>query len=155
MISGFDARLIEMIESHPSIIVGTCDRALVPTMARCFGARLIDGGAEIQLVVSRWPGPKTLDNIADTGRIAVTFTAPETFASYQIKGRVTAWGDCSSADEALAALCSRTIRGRLEALGEPPDVLRQTFALRGAYSVTLAPEVVFLQTPGKNAGQQL
>jgi hypothetical protein len=139
MISGFDARLIELIESHPSIIIGTCDPALVPTMSRGFGGRVVDGGAAIRLVVSRWPGPKTLANIAETGRIAVTFTAPETFVSYQIKGRVTDWGDCTPADEALAALCAATIRQRVEALGEPPHAVRPTF----------------LQTPGKNAGQQL
>jgi hypothetical protein len=155
MISGFDARLIELIESHPSIIVGTCDRALVPTMSRCFGCRVLDGGVAIELVVSRWPGPKTLENIADTGRIAVTFTAPETFVSYQIKGRVTEWGDCTPADKALAATCIATIRQRLEGLGEPPHAVRPIFTPHGLYRITIAPEVVFLQTPGKNAGQQL
>ena len=49
MISGFDDRLIGLIESHPWITVGTCDRALVPTMSRAFGARVIGDGEAVEV----------------------------------------------------------------------------------------------------------
>lgn len=155
MISGLDDKVIALIEGHPSIIIGTCDRTLVPTMSRGFGARLVDGGAAIEVLVSRWPGPQTPTNIADTGRIAVTFTAPETFESYQIKGRATVQGDLTPEDETLAAAYLTVIRQRIEALGKPAEVVKPTFAPRGLYRIRVVPEVVFLQTPGKGAGRQL
>jgi hypothetical protein len=155
MISGFDDTLIALICSHPSIIVGTCDRALVPTMSRGFGARVIDRGAAVEVLVSRWPGPKTLANIEATGRVAVTFTAPETYCAYQIKGLVSGWCACSPEDLDLAAVFTQRLRERIESLGEPPALVRTIFSARGLYRISVVPEVVFLQTPGKDAGRQL
>jgi hypothetical protein len=155
MVSGFDDRLVALITSHPSIIIGTCDRALVPVMARGFGARVLDGGVAVEVLVSRWPGPQTLANIQDTSRIAVTFTAPETFEAYQVKGQVTGWGDCTPEDTALEVAFTRRIRERIEALGEPAELVRTTFSAQGLFRIRLAPELVFLQTPGKDAGKRL
>lgn len=155
MISGFDDRLFGLIESHPSITVGTCDRALVPTMSRAFGARVIGHGEAVEVLISRWPGARAADNIAATGRIAVTFTAPETFDAFQIKGRVVETADCSEDDLRLAAIYTDVIRDRIRRLDEPEAVVLTTFTARGLYRVRMAPEAVFLQTPGKNAGQRL
>ncbi|MGL4237659.1 hypothetical protein [Tabrizicola sp.] len=155
MISGFDSKLIALIESHPSIIVGTCDRALVPTMSRGYGARVIDGGEAVEVLISRWPGRQTLANIEATGQIAVTFTTPETYDAYQIKGKAVSWGDCTAADLELSAVFTAVIRKRIRGLGESEGLVRVIFASRGLYRVRLVPEAVFLQTPGKNAGQRL
>jgi hypothetical protein len=148
-----DSELTALIEAHPSIIVGTCDRALNPVMARGFGARVLDGGRALEVIISRWPGPETLANIEATGRIAVTFTVVETFEAYQIKGRVTNWGDCTPEDMTLIDTFTRGIRRRIAALGEPELVTLNTFLARGQFRVRIAPEAVFVQTPGKLAGQ--
>jgi hypothetical protein len=155
MISGFDDRLIALIEAHPSITIGTCDRALVPSMSRGFGARVIDGGTAVEVLISEWPGRKALANIEETGRIAATFTVPETFDAYQIKGRVAETGDCTPADLELAAAYIDTIRRRIIALGEPEALVRVTFSPRGLFRVRIIPEELFLQTPGKRAGERL
>jgi hypothetical protein len=155
MVSGFDDKLIALIRSHPSIIIGTCDRALVPTMSRGFGARVIDGGDALDVLISCWPGLRAKANIEDGGRIAVTFTSPETFESYQIKGRVTELGDCTPADLDLEADFTKVIRERILALHEPPELVRTTFTARGLYRVRVVPEAVFLQTPGRDAGERL
>lgn len=150
-----DDRLIGLIGSEPSIIIGTCDAALVPSMARGFGARVIRDGAAIEVLISRWPGPGTLENIARTGRIAVTFTAPESFVSVQIKGRALDWGDCTSEDLARAERYAGTIRQRIVALGEPPEQVLPTYSPVSPFRVTFAPEAVYDQTPGSTAGQRL
>jgi hypothetical protein len=155
MISGFDSRVMEMIESHPSIIVGTCDKACVPCIARAFGARLVPGTASIDVLVSEWPGDNTLSNIQGTGRVAVTFTSPETFEAYQIKGRATSWGECTPADLELSRVFTEKIRKRIASLGEPPELVRVTFTSRGLFRIRVDADSVYLQTPGKNAGQRL
>jgi hypothetical protein len=155
MIPGFDSKVVEMIASHPSIIVGTCDKACVPCIARAFGARIIPGAASVEVLVSQWPGANTLSNIQHTGRAAVTFTSPETFEAYQIKGWATPSGDCTPEDHELSRVFTETIRKRIAALGEPPELVRVTFTSRGLFRIRVDADSVFVQTPGKNAGSRL
>ncbi|MBL9054363.1 MAG: hypothetical protein JNN02_11600, partial [Tabrizicola sp.] len=96
-----------------------------------------------------------LANLQASGQIAVTFTSPETFEAYQIKGRATDWGDPTSADLELAAVFTGVIRDRIMRLGEPPGLVRVGFSSHGLFRVRMVPEAVFVQTPGKNAGQRL
>jgi hypothetical protein len=109
-------------------------------------------GETVEVLISRWPGPWTFANTEATRRIAVTFTSPETFESYQIKRHVT---DCSrsiQADRDLSATFTKVIRERILRLGEPPRLVEPTFSARGLCRVRVIPEAVYLQKPGKNAG---
>jgi hypothetical protein len=155
MISGFDQKLIDLIEAHPSIIVGTCDRALVPCMARGFGTRVLQGGPNFELLVSHWPGPQTIANLETNNRIAVTFTAPETFQAYQVKGRASFLGDCDEKDIVLSNAYAAAIRARIIALHEPVSLVTVTFTPRGLFKLLIEADALFLQTPGKNAGARL
>lgn len=155
MISGLNDKLVGIIHSHPSITIGTCDRALVPSMSRGFGGRVRDDGAVIELVVSRWPGPSALDNMRETGRLAATFTAPETFEAFQVKGRFLGSAECSAEDLALVQAYTATIRRRIEAMDETLVIVETTFSSVQPFLVRMAPEVVFEQTPGQNAGRKL
>jgi hypothetical protein len=155
MIPGFDSKVVEMIQSHPSIIVGTCDKACLPCIARAFGARIVPGRAGVEVLVSEWPGRETRSNIQETGRAALTFTSPETFEAYQIKGRVVALGECTPEDFELSRVFTETIRKRIAALGEPPELVRVTFTSRGLFRITVDAESIYVQTPGKLAGSRL
>jgi hypothetical protein len=155
MLSGLDKVLVELIEAHPSIIVGTCDKALVPCLARAYGARILPGSACLELIVSRWPGPETEANVHASGRIAATFTSPETFVSYQLKGQARVLGACDPSDVAFSATYTETIRARIISLREPTDLVTVLLTPQGLFKVHMEPEAVFLQTPGKNAGMRL
>jgi hypothetical protein len=150
-----DSTVTAVIERHPSIIIGTCDHTLKPVLARGFGGRVLDGGATVEVIVSKWPGPETLANIRATGRIALTLTVVETFEAYQIKGRVLDWGECDEEDDALTEAFVTEIRRRVLALGDRQETVERFFAPRGRFRVRLAPEAVFVQTPGSSAGRPL
>ena len=155
MISGFDSKLVALIESHPSTLVGTCDKALVPCIARAFGARVLGGSSGFEMLVSRWPGSQTIGNLELSDRIAVTFTSPETFEAYQVKGRARVLGDCDADDMELSSAYTAAVRARVVALGELPELVKITFSPRGLFKIRVDAETVFLQTPGKNAGARL
>jgi hypothetical protein len=155
MISGFDSKLVTLIESHPSIIVGTCDRALVPCIARAFGARVSSADSSIEILVSRWPGPQTQQNLEQTDRVAVTFTTPETFEAFQVKGRASVLGECDAQDLALSNAYTEVIRTRIASLNEPTDLVKAIFTSKGLFKIKVTPDSVYLQTPGKNAGQRI
>lgn len=155
MISRFDSKLVALIESHPSILVCSCDKALTPCIARAFGARLVRESSSFELLVSRWPGPQTFRNLEQSDRIAVTFAAPETFEAFQIKGRAHFLGECDADDIALAAEYTAAIRARIVALGERPELVKITLSPRGLFKLRVDADAIFLQTPGKNAGAPL
>jgi hypothetical protein len=155
MNSHFDSKLLEIIESHPSIIVGTCDKACVPSISRGFGGRVSSTHPRMEILVSHWPGPECRANLEQTKRIAVTFTSPETFEAYQVKGKVIRIAECDHADLDLLEIYTRTIQARITALGEPLVVARVTFTSRGLFRVSFEVDSVFVQTPGTNAGRQI
>jgi hypothetical protein len=116
---------------------------------------VLQGGPNIELLVSRWPGPQTIANLENNNRIAVTFTSPETFESYQVKGRASVLGECDARDMELSAVFTAAICARVVALGERPELVTITFSARGLFKLRVDAEAVFLQTPGKNAGARL
>jgi hypothetical protein len=155
MIPGLDSKLKELIEAHPLIIVGTCDRALMPCASRGFGARVKNEGTALEVLVTRWPTPQALVNIEQTRRIAVTFTKPEDFVSFQFKGRVTSCAAPDESDRQLSAAYCETIGRRLNAIGAPSNVSGLVFLGSDVMRVSFTVDEAFLQTPGKNAGQPL
>jgi hypothetical protein len=155
MISSFDSKLVALIASHPSTIVGTCDRACVPCIGRAYGTRVYDSRPHLELMVSRWPGPQTQANLEQTGRAAITFTSPSTFEAYQVKGKFLGWDECTPDDLALSEIYTKAIREWIVALQEPLELARVTFTPRGLFRISIEVDSVFVQTPGRNAGQRL
>jgi hypothetical protein len=150
-----DSKLAEMIHAHPLIIVGSCDRALVPSTGRGFGARIGSDGKTMEVLVARLPAPQTLANFEQTKRIAVTFTQPEDFVSYQLKGHVISCVAPDDKDKQLATTYCETIARRLNAVGAPANVAGLIFLGSDVMRVSFDVIEAFVQTPGKNAGTRL
>jgi hypothetical protein len=155
MISGLDSKVVDMINAHPLIIIGSCDRALVPAASRAFGARVKDGGKALEVLVSHVLSQQTIANIQDTRRIAATFVQPETYESYQFKGRLTSCDEPDEDDWKLSAEYCQTISCRLGAIGAPANVVYLIFISRNVMRVRFDIEEAYVQTPGKISGQRL
>lgn len=150
-----DDNLANLIHAHPLIIIGSCDRALVPAATRGFGARVLREGTAMEVLVTRWPSLQSISNIEQTRRIAVTFTQPENFISYQFKGRVTSCTAPDTDDKRLSADYCETIGRRLIAIGLPAGIAGLVFLGSDVMRVSLEITEAFHQTPGKNAGARL
>jgi hypothetical protein len=155
MDSGLNKKMVDMINAHPLIIIGTCDRALVPATSRGFGVRLNAERTAMDVLVTRWPSPQTRTNIELTGRVAVTFTDPETYVSYQIKGKGASCLEVNPDDLGLADAYCKAIGSRLIAIGAPANVVGLIYMAKNIFRVTCTIESLFLQTPGKDAGRKL
>jgi hypothetical protein len=150
-----DSKLAELIHAHPLIIIGSCDRGLVPAATRGFGARVLRQGSSMDVLVTRWPSLQTIDNIEQTRRIAVTFTNPEDFVSYQFKGRVTSCTVPDEDDKRLSANYCEAIGQRLAAIGLPAGIAGLVFLGQDVTRVNLEITEAYHQTPGRNAGTRL
>lgn len=142
--------LKEFVVRPVMIIVGTRDRANRPAVGRGVGARIV-GEEAIEIILSRWQWPDTVENIQANGQAAFTFANPQDYVSYQLKGP-TSLRPAEPSDHRLASRYSSEILARFVALGLQPDFVTPWLAQRDLTVARLAVREIYLQTPGPRAG---
>lgn len=148
------AELADYLRSGISILVATRDAALVPSCARGVGVRVEPGGAELTLFLPVATAVATLANLADNGRLAVTFSRPVDHRSIQLKGsavEVRAAGEEERREVEAYRLAYGAALGHI---GLPP---RLGARVRNwpCHAVRLRVEALYQQTPGPGAGVAL
>lgn len=143
--------LVEFLASPAMILLGTRNAGNMPDVGRAMGVRLIDGNETIELLVSKWQWPGTVENISRTGILAVTLSRPSDYVTYQVKGRA-AIRPTGEDDRALAARYGRRMKETLTGLGVTPAIAAQWFCDRDLVAARLGIEEIFVQTPGSSAG---
>ena len=149
-----DTELAAFMESAVMIILGTCDDALLPQIARAAGAIVEPARGRVDLIVSGWQWPDTIDNVRRNGRLAVTFARPADYVSYQVKGRAAPIA-ASAAHRACAQHYIEAMTATLVALGLDRQVTLPWLVDREPLVLRLAVEMIFVQTPGEKAGRML
>src|SRR5262245_31427616 len=81
-----DDELKSYLESGASVVVGTRDEALIPEITRAWGPRVSEDRRSITVCVPLATSARTLDNLANNGRIALRCALPTTVKSVQLKG---------------------------------------------------------------------
>ena len=149
-----DAELASFMESAVMIIVGTCDDALRPRIGRAAGAIVDRATGRVDLIVSDWQWPETIANVRRNGRLAVTFARPSDYVSYQVKGCATVI-PASAAHRACAARYVEAMTATLVGNGLDARVTTPWLVDREPAALRLTAEMIFVQTPGDQAGQRL
>jgi hypothetical protein len=154
------AKLRAFLESGVSVVVGTRDGNLVPEVTRAWGLLVSKDRKTISLCAPFATSRKTLDNLADNGQITVCCCLPTSYKTVQLKGRCIQKADPSRAD--LAAVeRHREAFGRMnERIGfarQRTEAFWRSELESSAVLVKLrfAPEQIFDQTPGPDAGSPL
>ena len=149
-----EAAIVELMESGCSLIVGTVDTDGLPDATRGWGALVLEGGAQIRLLLATSAGV-TLRNLRSTRRIALTATNFRTFDSVQVKGVVLAVEEATEADrdrfERFCAACEET----LHEVTEAPIELLMRMEPSGVVACVMTVDEMFDQTPGPGAGTRL
>lgn len=146
-----------MMQRGVSVIVSSCSRDGVPSVMRAVGSRVNADGSHITVFLARSQSGALLQDIADTGRVAVVFSSPRTHLTVQVKSsraRVCEADDRAPHDlrRYLAAM-----EDEIAHVGFPPVFVQAMLAHDSAdlVAVELQPEVAFDQTPGARAGAPL
>jgi hypothetical protein len=149
-----EAAIVELMESGCSLIVGTVDADGLPDATRGWGALVLDGGAQIRLLLAA-NAAVTVRNLRSTGRIALTATNFATYESVQVKGVVLAVEEATEADRArferFCAACEET----LHEITEAPIELLMRMEPSGVVACVMTADELFDQTPGPGAGKCL
>lgn len=148
------------LERGASVMVGTRDSALVPELVRAWGPRVSRDRRSVSVCVAMAVSARTLANLRDNGRLAVTFALPADSHAIQVWGHCLGTGSPQGQD--LSAVeAHRDMFARLnESLGVPRvfiDALwqRELAGSPAMVRIRFAAEQIFNQTPGPGAGSPL
>ena len=154
------AELKTFIERGVSVMVGTRDAELVPELVRAWGPRVSRDRTHISVCVAIAASEKTLENLRDNARVAVTFALPANSNAMQV------WGRCigtrrAQRDDLSAVQQHRETFARVNKdIGVPPAFIEALWQRELAGSpvmvrIRFVAERVFNQTPGPDAGSPL
>ena len=146
--------LKEFVESGIATSLATRDARLRPDCLRGVGARVVAGGAEIELLVPAATAQRAVENVRDNGRVAVVFGRASDHRSIQIKGRAIEVRDGVEADRELAADFLRKLAEDWRVVGVPAKFVLSITTWPNVV-LRVAVEEIYVQTPGPNAGSAL
>ncbi|HSV79034.1 MAG TPA: hypothetical protein VLK85_07475 [Ramlibacter sp.] len=151
------ADLVAMMARGVSVIVGSRDAALRPSLMRAVGSQVADHGQQVTVYLWRPQSRQLIQDIAATGHIAVVFSEPSTHRSVQLKARQAEIRNATADDAPVLAAYLAAMEREIQRVGFEPRLTRAMLAhrLEDVVAVRFTPEQAFEQTPGARAGSAL
>jgi hypothetical protein len=154
------AELEALIEQGASVMVGTRDSELVPELVRAWGPRVSRDRQHVSVCVAMGAGARTVENLRDNDRVAVTFALPANSHSMQVWGRCIGTGR-PHRDDLTAVQQHRDVFARVNTgIGVPLPFIEALWQRELAGSpvmvrIRFVADQIFNQTPGPDAGSPL
>jgi hypothetical protein len=149
-----DDELKEFVESGVATVVGTVDGDGHPHIVFGWGSRC-RGGSSIEVFVEEARSNRTMANIADNGRIALTLASPVSYRSIQFKGFVDESSAATPGDEPWIQKHRDAFIVELLLIGDPPEAARNLPMSGPLIRLRFDAQAAYDQTPGPEAGRQL
>lgn len=151
------ADFVAMMARGVSVIVGSRDAALRPSIMRAVGSRVEADGQDVTVYLARPQSRQLVQDLAATGQIAVVFSEPSTHRSVQLKASRVEMRNADETDAPVLAAYLRSMEHEIQQVGFGPTVTRAMLAhrLEDVVAVRFTPEQAFEQTPGPRAGAAL
>jgi hypothetical protein len=148
-----EGEVVELLESPCSLLVGTVSSDGVPEATRGWGLAVL-GPDRVRVLLST-SAARTIANIEDGGRVAVTGTHFYTLVSWQLKGRSVGMEPPAAADRIrYDAFCAGCVRMVHEGDGTPEEIIWRLVP-PDIVAFDMVVEQVFDQTPGPEAGTRV
>lgn len=145
--------LLDLLETGVSVMVGTRDDALMPECTRAWGIRVEPDRSSVTVFLTETISRKTLANLRENGRIAITCTRPSDHTACQLKGAVRLIRPADQRDEGHRHRWKREFFSELMAVGVPAE-LCEALITDPALAVEVDVQESFGQTPGPGAGDR-
>lgn len=148
------ADLLAMMARGVSVIVGSRDEALRPSLMRAVGSEVATDGASITVFLARSQSRQLLQDIASTGHVAAVFSEPSSHRTVQLKAGQAGIRAATEADRPALDSYLASMEHEIERVGYTRVMARAMLAHRldDLVAVTFTPEQAFDQTPGPRAG---
>ena len=151
------ADLVAMMARGVSVIVGSRDSKLRPSIMRAVGSQVDANGQDITVYLSRGSSRQLIRDIASTGQLAVVFSEPSTHRTVQLKASSAEIRSAVDADAPVLAAYLKSMEHEIQQVGFAPPLTRAMLAhqIDDVVAVRFTPEQAFDQTPGPRAGAAL
>ena len=149
--------LLAMMARGVSVIVGSRDLALRPSVMRAVGSHVAPDGGTITVFVARRQSRQLVQDVATTGHVAVVFSEPATHRTVQVKATRAVLRNAEPADKPVLARYLASMEHEIQQVGYAPAMTRAMLAHRldDVVAISFEPEQAFDQTPGPKAGALL
>jgi hypothetical protein len=146
--------IVQLLQTGVSVMVGTRDASLMPECTRAWGIQVGADAGAVTIFLSGAIAGKTIDNLRDNGKIAITCTRPTDHTTCQLKGRVLGIKPATTAHRNVSRRWHREFVAELRAIGVP-SALGEAWIADPTVVVEIAVTDVFDQTPGPGAGRPI
>lgn len=141
-------------------MVGTRDADLVPELIRAWGPRFSRDGRSMSLCVAGAGSARTLANLRNNGRLAVTCALPLDSHAIQLWGRCLGTAPANREDLSAVQTHRDAFARSNASIGVPRPFIEALWQRELAGSpamvrIRFAAEQIFNQTPGPGAGSRL
>jgi hypothetical protein len=149
--------LVAMMARGVSVIVGSRDAKLRPSIMRAVGSQVEANGQDITVYLSRSSSRQLIQDIASTGQLAVVFSEPSTHRTVQLKASRAEIRSAVPGDAPVLAAYLVSMEHEIQQVGFAPPLTRAMLAHQfdDVVAVRFTPEQAFDQTPGPRAGAAL
>ena len=144
----------EFLESGCALIIATVSSSGEPFASRGWGIDVLDGDGRIRLLLEE-ADSRVLENLLDTGRIAITAAHVPTLHSMQLKGRYVRSEPADDRDRRKAARYCDAFFTDIENTDGTPRRLLQRLMPEGYVACEVTIDDFFDQTPGPGAGASI
>ena len=144
----------DFLESGCALIIATVSCTGEPFAVRGWGLEVLDESGRVRLLVPA-AAPQALDDLRDTGRIAITATNVPTLHSIQVKGRFVRSEPANEHDQRKAAQYCDSFFTDIERTDGQPRRLLERMVPDDYVACEIEIEEFFDQTPGPGAGASL
>jgi hypothetical protein len=137
-----------------SLLVGTASPDLAPDCVRAVGVRVWADARTFTVLLPAATAGDTIANLRSNPRLALTMSQIPSHRTLQMKGRVLAINEGTEADRYFATRYRASLAEELAFIGQPP-ANTERLGIWPCWAIDVEIEVVFVQTPGPQAGVKL
>ena len=147
-----DDELATYLQPGPySLIVASSDRDRLPDAVRAWGPRVHDDRKGLDLFVGREASRKLVSNLAANDTIALSIANVTTYQALQLKGRCIEITEAQPEELAQVHKHSEAFVAGVQLIGISERAARGML-VSDVVKLIIAPDLLFDQTPGPEAG---
>ena len=150
-----DAELTALLQEPVMMVFAARSAAGLPALGRALGARPAADGRTVDIFTPAAQWDEALSGLAPGSPLAFTFTRPNDYRTFQLKGALVSIRPSDAEDLAAADRYVTQVSLALAALGVQPQQMAHWLGRGDLVTLRLAPDAAFSQTPGPHAGERL
>lgn len=149
------SHIADFLQSPVAIDVAGSNPSNRPSLARGLGCRVLAGGRQCCIFLSRHRSQALLDDLRIRPQLAAVFCLPSTEQAVQIKGVVSDIRRLTVEEQSILEACHQGFAAEIAQIGYSAEFAAHYRYTGECVSLIVTPTDIYEQTPGPLAGSRL